>query len=405
MKPTLQERGLPIWQRLDRSQRCLCPTLSAENFFKGGRPFSDLSEVLDIGTHPLLNGMMRMSGIAEDYVTGGASDYDKLEALVRVLPLWAGHPLYAAIHDLMAKIFDCHLPLSLENLPHIWQKTARRMAEETVDVGSIVSAYGYGKILCRTDPTVPDYLHRAGLSPLSIEDMTHLLSPDCPNFSQAHLSKGILPSSATAQAEDRVAKAVQIACEQDARYFVADLSSVTQFPRPHPYPVGQAYVKLCEGEALTAAEKDMFTAQMLRCLLQNTPRYGASVALTGVSPSLFSKVKAYFSEQKIATPSLLIAETPEDTVELARMGAKVALKVDLYASERRLADCFTHVAAGMPLGTLKGLYLPVTGLLDLPLADRARQILCGCLADLGESGMGPADTETLRRLADRILLT
>jgi hypothetical protein len=269
----------------------------------------------------------------------------------------------------------------------------------------VVRAYGYGKIPYEADFMMADFIYGAGLSSYYVCDMTHLLSPDHPHFFKIPIYKGMLPPAATAEAEERLVVAIQSACEEDVAYFTADLSSVTQFPRPHPYPVGQAYIKLCGGEETTAAEKDIFTAQMLRCLLKNAPRYGAGVAIKGVSPSLFARMKAYFTDQKIVTPHLLVAVTPADAIALAREGAGVALEIDLYASEGQISDALSLVAAGMPLGMLKGLYLPVTGLIDLPLADRAEQIFCGCLAAFGEAGTGPADAETQRQIADKLLLT
>ncbi len=403
---SLQQKGQALWQSLERQERCVCPTVSDDCFLAYGHVFSNLYELISAGTHPVLCRLLRMSGVEEAYISGNASDYDKLQALAEVLPLWAGHPCYAAIHDLLLRVFDCHLPLNPQNLPTIWQQTAARLSQADVSVGYVLKAYGYSHMTHPADDMSSNAVFDAGIQTCHVKDMTHFLSTDhhirfprLPEFPQ-----NPSPPEAMKHLEECALADIQDAASQGCDYYTADLSSMETFPRPHPYPAGQAYISFCRDRELSPSEKDMVMAQMLRHISQNAARYGGGrVVLRGVKPALYGQIKAYLTEQKIKVPGYCVVTSPEDAAELTLEGAKVALEINLYASEGELWEILTRTASQMPLGRLWGLYLPVAGILELPLVDRIEQIFCGCLAAFGEAGMGPADTNTLQEISRTVL--
>lgn len=402
----LQQKGQALWQSLDPKERCVCPTVTDDCFFAYGHVFSNLYELIVLGKPSILYRLLQMSGVDEAYISGNASDYDKLQALAEVLPLWAGHPCYAAIHDLLLRVFDCHLPLNANNLPKIWQQTAARLSQADMGVGHILKAYRYSHVIHPADDMASNAVFDAGIQTCHVKDMTHFLSTDhyIPFPRLPEHFKNPSPPEAMRHLEECALADIQDAASQGCDCYTADLSSMESFPRPHPYPAGQAYISFCRDGELSPSEKDMLMAQMLRHMSQNAARYGSGrVVLRGVKPALYGQIKAYLTEQKIKVPAYCVVSSPEDAARLTLDGANVALEMNLYASEGELWEILTRTASQMPLGRLWGLYLPVTGSLELPLVDRIEQIFCGCLAAFGEAGMGPADITVQQEIARKVL--
>lgn len=401
----VHQKGISLWQTLAAEGRCLCLGVNTDSFFADGATASNLWELLNVSCQPRLRELMLSFGVEEAYITGRASDYDKLLALARVLPLWSGHPYYFAIHELLARLFDLRLPLNEETLPHIWQRTAHLLAQDDVNAGRVLRMYGYDSVIHPIDKKIPAGLSKEGIKSRGIKDVTAFLSPYDGDFPNLVLQQQASPKDQVLMTwlEANAVAEMQDAASQGVISYTADLSQMQDFPRPHPYTSGEAYGKICRGEETTATENDLVTAQMLRCMASQARTLEGQLVLYGVKPAVYEKLRAYLAEQKMSLPTLCVAKTPEDAVALSRMGAKVAVEMDLYATDRQTEDVVTRMAAGLPIGCLAGLYLPVSGLADLPLADRVEKIFCGCLARFGECGMGPADARTQQRIANAVL--
>lgn len=65
---------------------------------------------------------MRANGIEEQYVTGGASDYDKFLAYARTMPVMLGNPLYHWSHLELRRYFGVADILNERSAPAIWAK-------------------------------------------------------------------------------------------------------------------------------------------------------------------------------------------------------------------------------------------------------------------------------------------
>ena len=401
----LHEIEKSLWHSIDTGERCLSPAVDVDVFFSQGRAFSNLWELLGGDVHSMLQGLMRASGVEESHITGLASAYDKTSALAEALPAWAGNPYYGAIHQLLKVVFDCHLPLDHEHLPHIWQHTASILSAEDVTVASVLKAYGYGKICCSAADTVSALVKDGSITPHNIMDMTMYVSPYDERFPRIPTDKqqpvppqGALSAlTAQAEADMQAAEATGVCC------YAVDLSEMKEFPKPHPYTVGQVYGKLCLGEQVTSLEKDLVTAQMLRLMTQKANAYGKKMMLYGAAPEVYEKLCSYLSAHKIDAPTLCVARNACDAVALICAGAAVWLEMDLCITEWQAKETFSRIAAGAPIGRLAGLYLPVKGLVDLPLADRIERIFCGCLENFGAEGMGPSQRAVQVAVANAVL--
>lgn len=74
--------------------------------------------------------VMRMSLVDDKYVYGDASDYEKFKEFCRILPNYAGNPVYLLSHIELSGIYDCHLEINEDNADKIWEHTNRVINEK-----------------------------------------------------------------------------------------------------------------------------------------------------------------------------------------------------------------------------------------------------------------------------------
>ena len=363
----LKKGNIPWFEDVS-SHKSITLGVSANTFFKGGRLVSNFCEVLGMGTHDGLNDMLRMSGVDPFFITGGGSDFDKLQALTEVLPLWIGHPYVTAIHGLLADLLSCRLPLTGETLPHVWTYTAEQLATENLTVGDLLTRYGYDHVLCQDD--LPTSVVSSGLSTMRVWDATQSISPHHPQFTLSPCDKSLPPQQTWADAEAKLRSALDIQTASGVREIWVDMRGCDTYQRPHPYTAGQACVKIMQGMDASPEEKDVILAQCMRVLGQCAKERGVHVVLHGVSPQVYQTMTTYLAGCGGDASMTCIACDPQVAVSLARQGASVMLGVDLCATREQVFRLLDAVASGMPLGCLAGLYLPVSGLLDVVLVKR-----------------------------------
>ena len=394
-------KGEALWKTIQGGENRLCLGMNSCDFYRDGRTVSDLWDFLGADRHPMLRGLMLSSGIDETYIGGKASAYDKAYALAEVLPRWAGNPYYAAIHDLLEKIFFCSVPLNTETLPDIWQKVAYQLAAEDMSISAVVKAYGFTRVLYPASgmPQVP-----LGGEPCLFHNITPVISPYHPAFADMLMEMSSLSAQTAVSAIEEIAHGeMQDAAAQGGVYYVTDVSAMTDFPRPHPYPAGQVCQKLSCKEEVSDSERDLLLAQMLRYVADNMSAHEGTLVLEGIRPAVYERMLVYLKDQKIGHLPLCVTQCPEDAVSLIRLGAKVALTLELTSTELQIEDAINRVAAGAPIGCLAGLCLSAKGIVDLPLIYRIEKLFCGCIAAWGERGLGPADQGSMSAVAEGVL--
>lgn len=93
---------------------------------------------------------MRVCGVEEYYVTGGASDYEKFRRFAAVLPRLIGSPVYHWAHLELQRYFGITTPLTAETAEEIWAKTGVMLRSEGFDAVSLLEKAKV-KVLCTTD--------------------------------------------------------------------------------------------------------------------------------------------------------------------------------------------------------------------------------------------------------------
>lgn len=96
---------------------------------------------------------MRVCGVDEYYITGGASAYEKFQKFSEILPRLIGSPVYHWAHLELQRYFGIYEPLTAKTAESIWNRSCEMLKGEGFDAVSLLDKAGV-KALCTTDDPV-----------------------------------------------------------------------------------------------------------------------------------------------------------------------------------------------------------------------------------------------------------
>lgn len=117
------------------------------------KTYENLTQVWLYGDHYKWRAM-RLYGVEEELITGGASDYDKFMAYARVIGDAVGNPLYHWTHLELQRFFCIDEPLNEKSGPEIWEKAKKVLAGGLTTRKMILQSNV--KALCSTDDPTDD---------------------------------------------------------------------------------------------------------------------------------------------------------------------------------------------------------------------------------------------------------
>lgn len=94
--------------------------LAPKEIYENKRP-ADIAELWLSGDHYKWR-VMRSCGVAEEYITGKKSGYEKFKAFASCLPYCIGNPMYHWTHLELQRYFGIETPLSEKTADEIYQK-------------------------------------------------------------------------------------------------------------------------------------------------------------------------------------------------------------------------------------------------------------------------------------------
>ncbi len=318
--------------------------------------------------------MMRMSGLDEAYISGGASDYDKAEALFAVLPLWSGHPYVNALQEVIARLTGNVYPLTTGSLPDIWQAVARSLAEARLTAADLPRLWGIDRMTCLLTPTQLENLPQHEASDSRISLCLHISHAATDALWGRDVMRRITSQNAQNDVAEGIAAYLDTLAARGCRGVALNLDEEACFVRPNPYTPAQAIVRLQRGERLDDNEKSLVVFQTLRLLGGECLRRGWSLMLFYPQPQVSTAVISYLQACNFLPTLLTVSDTP--TVDTLQNGTYV-YPLPVCAHEDTVARKLHDLAAKMPIGCLGGLYAPVQGAIDLPLWARAEKVLRG----------------------------
>ena len=133
----------------------LSPRDIAEN-----RRFANLFEIWLEGDHYKWRAM-RANGVAEKYVTGDASPYEKFLAWARTVPYTLRNPLYHWTHLELQRYFGITELLDETSAPKIWERANAQLQELTTQ--AILQKFRV-EVVCTTDDPIDDLRHHRAMA-------------------------------------------------------------------------------------------------------------------------------------------------------------------------------------------------------------------------------------------------
>ncbi|MBQ4556985.1 MAG: glucuronate isomerase [Clostridia bacterium] len=94
--------------------------------------------------------LMRSNGIDEEYITGGAPDFEKWCAFAKTVPLMIGNPMYHWTHLELKRYFGIDELLSEETAKSIWDRVNECLAKDEFTVRGLIKKSNV-EVICTTD--------------------------------------------------------------------------------------------------------------------------------------------------------------------------------------------------------------------------------------------------------------
>ena len=93
---------------------------------------------------------MRTNGVDEEFITGGADEYEKFKAFARTVPYLIGNPLYHWTHLELKRYFDIDETLNEESCERIWNRVNECLAKDEFSAQNLIKRSNVA-IICTTD--------------------------------------------------------------------------------------------------------------------------------------------------------------------------------------------------------------------------------------------------------------
>ena len=93
---------------------------------------------------------MRSNGVAEEYITGTAPDFEKFQMWAKTMPLLIGNPLYHWTHLELLRYFGIEDALTPDNAKEIWDKCNEMLSDDSFSAKNLIRRSNV-EVICTTD--------------------------------------------------------------------------------------------------------------------------------------------------------------------------------------------------------------------------------------------------------------
>ena len=93
---------------------------------------------------------IRTNGVDEEYITGGADEYEKFKKFAETLPLLIGNPLYHWTHLELKRYFDIDVELNPETCEYVWNRCNELLAKDEFRAQELIKRSRV-EVVCTTD--------------------------------------------------------------------------------------------------------------------------------------------------------------------------------------------------------------------------------------------------------------
>lgn len=384
---------------------------------------------------------MRSFGIAEEYITGGASGYEKFRAYASMMPACIGNPLYHWSHLELRRYFGIAETLSEKTADDIWNRANERICAGGFTPRRLIEKSNVAA-LCTTDDPADDLKYHqllqreTGFScrilPAFRPDKA--LGIELPGFpawlsAMERTAGGRITSFAAlcAVLKRRIAFFDSLGCRASDHAFAH-----VPYAEATEHQLEEIFEKGAAGESLSQWEIDAYRTALLQVLAREYARLGWGMelhigamrnnntrmfkalgpdtgydscaddtAVQNLSPLLDS-----LEVEGNLPKTILFALNPKDNYVLSTMLGNFQNDDALGKLQFGSAWWFNDHIDGMReqlrtlantgvLGRFVGMVTDSRSFLSYPRHEYFRRILCGMIGEMVEAGWYPADMDTL----------
>ena len=372
---------------------------------------------------------MRTNGIDEEYITGGADEYEKFKAFAKTMPYLIGNPLYHWTHLELKRYFDIDEVLTEESCERIWNKVNECLAKPEFSAQNLIKRSNV-EIICTTDDPIDTLEYHAALKGFS----TKILPTFRPDKAVEIGKETFLPYIEAVGIKSY--EQLEAWIVERINYFDSICCRLSDHALEYvPFAIGDAkaaFEKRIGGEELTTEEIDAFKTAILKVCAREYTRLGWTMqvhigALRNNNRKMYEKLGADTGFDSIndlciaeklsafmnnleyddcLPKTILYTLNPKDNYVLGTMlgnfqkaptAGRIQFGSGWWFNDQRdgmVAQMTTLANLGM-LSRFVGMLTDSRSFVSYPRHEYFRRIMCNIIGTWVEDGEYPADYERL----------
>lgn len=420
--------------------------LSPQEIYENRQP-ANITELWLAGDHYKWRAM-RSFGIAEEYITGSASDFEKFKAWAKAMPYLIGNPLYHWTHLELQRYFDIYETLSEKTAEDIWQRANAKISAGAFRPRDLIVNSGVTHVFTTDDSADSLEYHEL----LAKEDSfackvlpafrpDKALAIDLPSYLdwlaalEARVGRKIESYAALVEElKGRIEFFAKMGCRASDHAF-----AYVPYERANREELEAIFRKVLSGEGLTVKEADKYKTELMRVFAKEYARLGWGMeihigAMRNNNGLMFKRLgpdAGYDSmaDHEIAhklsrfldslalesalPKTVLFTLNPKDNYVLGTMlgnfqndeaSSKIQLGTAWWFNDNLdgMREQMKTLANTGVFGKFIGMVTDSRSLLSYPRHEYFRRIMCAFIGDMVNEGLYPADWEILEKIVKDI---
>ena len=379
---------------------------------------------------------MRTNGVDEEFITGGADEYEKFLAFAKTMPYLIGNPLYHWTHLELKRYFDIDETLDENSCKRIWDKCNECLAKDEFSAKNLIRRSNV-EIICTTDDPVDTLEYHEAL-----KDFETKVLPTFRPDKAVEIGKETFMPYITAIGVKTYSELAAWMVERIA-YFDAHGCRLSDHALEYvPFAIGDAeavFNKKMAGEELTKEEIDAFKTALLKVCAKEYTRLGWTMqlhigALRNNNARMYEKLGAdvgfdsindlciaeslsafmnNLEYDDVLPKTILYTLNPKDNYVLGTMlgnfqkaptPGKIQFGSGWWFNDQR-DGMVSQMRALANLGTLSrfvGMLTDSRSFVSYPRHEYFRRIMCNLIGGWVEDGEYPMDMERLTEIVQGI---
>ncbi len=408
----------------------LNPQMIAEN-----HKFKNAYELFLGGDHYKWR-QIRTNGVDEEFITGGADEYEKFKAFAKTVPYLIGNPLYHWTHLELKNYFGIEEHLSEATCEDIWNRVNECLAKDEYRAQELIKKSNV-EVICTTDDPIDTLEYHEQLKDFS----TKVLPTFRPDKAVEIGKETFLPYIEQVGVKTYAEFVAWI--KERIAYFDAHGCRLSDHAMEYvPFAIGDAeaaWNKRLAGEELTKAEIDAFKTAVLKVCATEYTRLGWAMqvhigALRNNNRRMYEKLGAdtgydsindlciaedlgaflnYLEYDNNLPKTILYTLNPKDNYVLGTMlgcfqgntcAGKIQFGSGWWFNDQRdgMEGQMTSLANLGMIARFVGMLTDSRSFVSYPRHEYFRRIFCNLIGKWVEEGEYPEDYDTLKEIVQGV---